>query len=61
MTRILAQAPAERRDRWKEFKDIYTMRSDLVHGNEKTEKLTPTELYDAANRAVPISVELCVR
>jgi hypothetical protein len=58
MARILAQTPAERRDRWKEFKDVYNLRSDLVHGNEKTEKLTPAELYDAANRAVPISVEL---
>jgi Apea-like HEPN len=55
MARILAQTPEDRRDRWNEFKKIYTLRSDLVHGNEKVEKLAPAQLYDAANRAVPIS------
>lgn len=58
MARILEDDPAKRRDRWKEFKDIYTLRSDIVHGNERTEKVTPTEMFDAANRAVPISVKL---
>lgn len=61
MARILAQTPDERRDRWKEFKDIYTLRSDVVHGNDKSQKLSPAQLYNAANRAVPISVELLRR
>jgi hypothetical protein len=58
MARILAQTPEERRDRWNDFKSIYTLRSDIVHGNDKSEKLSPAKLYDAANRAVLISVEL---
>ncbi|MEE6140625.1 hypothetical protein SKC41_30490 [Mycobacterium sp. 050128] len=58
MARILAQTPEERRDRWSDFKSIYTLRSDIVHGNDKSEKISPAKLYDAANRAVPISVEL---
>jgi hypothetical protein len=58
MARILAQTPEERRDRWNEFKSIYHLRSDIVHGNDRSDRLAPTALYDAAKRAVPISIDL---
>ncbi|BBX38042.1 hypothetical protein MMAG44476_34354 [Mycolicibacterium mageritense DSM 44476 = CIP 104973] len=58
MARVLATAEAERRDRWEEFKKIYTLRSDIVHGNEKFRKLTPSQVYATAAKAVPISIEL---
>ncbi|MEX3644730.1 hypothetical protein [Mycolicibacterium porcinum] len=58
MARVLAATEAERRERWEEFKKIYALRSDIVHGNEKFRKLTPTQVYATAAKAVPISVEL---
>lgn len=58
MARILAETAEERRDRWNDSKSIYTLRSDIAHGNPKSEKLSPAQLNGAAQRAVPISVEL---
>jgi Apea-like HEPN len=58
MARVLAATEEERRERWEELKKIYTLRSDIVHGNEKFRKLTPSQVYATAAKAVPISVEL---
>ena len=58
MARVLAATEEERRERWEEFKKIYTLRSDIVHGNEKFRKLTPSQVYATAAKAVPVSVEL---